>query len=478
MATIYLYVQGTEHIGILAEKEEVQEIQIVRPDSSSKVGNIYVAKVVNVETSLQAAFIEYGGGKLGFLPKKEVPEARQQPDRPLRSILTEGQRIIVQVTKDAYQQKGAKLTANITVPGTHIVYLPFGEYIAVSRKLADEHRNVLREKGKKWIENREGAIFRTSSQVTDITTLEAEWKQLRRKWEELYKASQTSSVPSPLYTENPLSKWIRKFQTNQLDAIYIDEVQAANRLKLELPSFASIIKWEKQFPISISLNPLYNRLSNPRVFTPHGVEIWIEQTEALTVIDVNSSTFTKGYSKEDTSFRTNQEAAREIAKQLRLRNISGIIMIDFLKMKAADQAKLLQMFQLELRKDGIRTELYGFTKLGLLEMTRKRESDSIPSILGGDIHSPRTFSMETYAYMMERELLVAKEEALVVDVHPTVLHVFKEKIMERIRGKISSAIYFRKNTQASGYDIIRSGSSQTINEFLASIPSDAIDKVF
>ncbi|UFT97915.1 ribonuclease E/G [Radiobacillus kanasensis] len=479
MASIYLYMQGTEQIGILAEKSDVQEVQIVRPEAVSRVGNIYLGKVVNIETSLQAAFVDFGGGKFGFLPKKEVPEARVDGDRPLESLLTEGQRIIVQVVKDAYQQKGAQLTANITVPGIHVVYLPFGNYVAVSRKLSEEQREAWKKEGNRWVTDCEGAIIRTSSQSADKASLQAEWQQLRHQWKNIEKTAQNGPVPSSLFMEFPLSKWIRKFRPNELESIFVNQVQAANQLKKELPSHEALIHWQKQLPLSVPLDHLLESILSPKVSTTEGVELWIEQTEALTVVDVNSSTFRKGWTKEDAVFLTNKVAAIEIAKQLRLRNISGIIMIDFIKMKStSNQQKLLHIFQTALKKDAIRTEVYGFTKLGLLEMTRKREAESLPSILGGTFRDFKTFSSETYAFLLERELLERKEEALIVDVHPQVLQFFKEKIMPNSVGQVHIAVFMKENENVNGFNIIRSGSQETINEYIAAIPSDAIDKVF
>ncbi|MBM7572035.1 Rne/Rng family ribonuclease [Aquibacillus albus] len=486
MVSIYIQSQTTERVAIIEEEKQIKELVIDRPGVRNQVGNIYFGKVNSIEKGLQAAFIDIGNEKLGFLQKKEIPSARDDSNPPIESLITEGQTIVVQIIKDAYGEKGPRLTANITIPGIDIIYLPFGNYVAASRKLSDDDRGRLSTYVSRIKILQEGAIIRTSAKNRPEKEVEQEFISLRTRWQELEKQNKSKKVPCCLLEDKTVpDRIVRKFPPSLIKTIYIDDLSLANYVRKTYPNVKEKVKWlndiEKQLPYSIYR--LMEEVVAPKVVTSKGVEIIIEQTEAMTIIDVNTATFAGRSNKEQTLAKANIHAAVEIAKQVRLRNLSGIIIIDFISMKMESHRKnIIATLKKAFANDPIRSEIYGFTKLGLLEMTRKRELDTLPNLLLDKDQSKQKFSRITEAYLLERELLSyrgSNVEAMLIEINPKLYQVFFQSIsIKNVKEKVGQEVYMVKAKGIESYRVKLAGSIALINEQVSRISSDAIDKVF
>lgn len=484
MREIYLQTLPSEKIGLVVEEGKIQEMMIERPEQKAETGNIYLGKIINIEKSLQAAFISYGGEKKGFLVKKELPQSRENPDKPIERLVTEGQPIIVQVIKEAYQQKGAFLTANVTLPGTHMVYLPYSGYIAVSKKLSMQKREMFQQTFSALVNGKEGAIIRTSADSSSLTEIETELQQLREVWLELERKAKHASPPSLLWQDNLIpDRLLQKYGALGIYNIYCDEPATAARLRQTIPDR---VEWKKdiesQLPITIS--QLMDQVRNPYVSIPGGAEIVVEQTEAMAVIDVNSKSQVNKISKNETALQVNKSAIPEIVRQIRLRNISGMIIIDFINMKSeADRKLILKSMSLELKKDNIRTEIFGFTALGLFELTRKREHSPISAIL---VDSKKDkipeMSRRTKAYQLERELITRlqhQSEALLVEINPAVYVIFKDILpASRLLEMKKQNVYSRITDETDSFIFRMEGTEQLVDEYISSKSSWQVDNLF
>lgn len=486
MVAIVIQTLTSENTGIVLEDGKVKELLINRPGNTYQVGNIYVGKVTKVEKGLQAAFVEIGDERLGFLQRKELPKARENTKLGIEGIITEGQSLIVQIQKSAYGNKGARLTANITIPGTDLVYLPFGNYVACSKKLDDERRTELKSLVDEIRLGEEGAIIRTSAKGKAPQVLEEEYNNLRQRWKSMEKRALKQSAPSSIYVDDTISdRLVRRFPPTELEAIYVDTSLVANRIHSNYPELNDVIFLEKNVESKLPkpISQIMMDAVSPRVHAAKGVALHIDQTEALTAIDVNSASFMGKGNKEQTVVQANCYAAVAVAQQVRLRNLSGIIIIDFIGMKTQSQKQqVLQALKQELAKDSVRTEVYGFTQLGLVEMTRKREAPSVGEILAGDQKEGHPkLSSETFAFLLERELIGyynSEIEALLIEVNPAVLDAFTHLVqVEKLRNYVSQEVYILKSSSVATYHIKLAGSKQLIVDQLSTISSDSIDKI-
>lgn len=487
MRKIYLEFLTSEKLGIVEEDGVTKEIVLDRPEQKSMVGNIYIGKVTNVAKSLQAAFVSYGEGKTGFLARKELPEARKHREKPIESLLTDGQEIIVQVTKEAYQEKGAVLTANITFPGIHLVYLPYGGYVAVSKKIDQAQSLEWKKKLSSRMQEEEGAIIRTSAAGISSTQLDQEFEQLRASWRELERKNNKTAALSLLFEDRLIpDRLLRKYAGQGIEAVVCDEPEAARSVRKNFPLLSDAVswksKWESELPEGI--NQLLEKSLNPYVQVPGGAEIIVEQTEAMAVIDVNSRFYLRKTTKHATSLQVNLAAVTVIAREIRRRNLSGMIVIDFITMQSDTERKqVLDAMKKELQQDPVRTETFGFTAMGLLEMTRKRELPSIYSTLSGEKTNKKPeLSSRTKAYQLERELFLRlrhDSEAILLDVHPEVYEAFRAVLpMSRLVEKMNQTVYSRVTGETDSYHFRLEGTSELVNAYIQSKSDEVIDKLF
>jgi ribonuclease G len=383
----------------VTEQGAVQELHIERDSSRGLVGNVYLGRVCRVLPGMQSAFVEIGLPRAAFLHVADIWAARSsnggtgEPPRPIEKILSEGQTLLVQVVKDPIGSKGARLSTQVSIAGRLLVYLPQDPHIGISQRIEDEiERENLREKVQALIPPGEtgGFIVRTVAETASEAELAADIEYLVTLWKQIRQAAQSAAAQELLYQDLSLaSRVLRDLVTDSTERIIVDSRETFARLQ----DFAS--RYTRQaLPILehyTGERPLFDlfavedeieRALARRVDLKSGGYVIIDQTEALTTIDVNTGGFVSGRSFDDTIFKTNLEAAQAIARQLRLRNLGGIIIVDFIDMDSADHRDaVLAEYRKTLARDRTRITVNGFSQLGLVEMTRKRTRESLAHVL-------------------------------------------------------------------------------------------------
>jgi ribonuclease G len=406
----------------ILESKQVTQLYFDRRSKKSLVGNIYAGKVKNVLPGLDAAFVDIGEDKNAFLYVNEVgfdAENYEEEAIPkkIQHILKPGQMILVQVTKDAMKTKGARITTFISIPGRYLVLAPFNKGLGVSKKLNFEEKNCLRGivEGLKG-NNDYGLIVRTAARGSDKEQLKKDLKQLQKKWAYIKKSTIFMKKPGLISSEYSLViKLMRDVFSEEFSAIYVDKKDFKRELERYLRSvglkFNNIIVHHGREDLfeSFNVNEVIDNVLENKVWLKSGGFIVFDHGEAMTTIDVNTGKYTSSKSSAHTILRTNLEAAEVIVSQLRLRDIGGIIVIDFIDMSDdKDRKKVHSKFMQCLESDRTKTEVLPFSKLGLLEMTRKNVSDGIlgtmckhcPNCMGsGFIKSEETIRLE-----MERKI--------------------------------------------------------------------------
>jgi len=403
----------------------VQELHIERTASRGLVGNVYLGRVVRVLPGMQSAFVDIGLERTAFLHVADIWGERHNGNgdgpRPIEKILSEGQNLIVQVLKDPIGTKGARLSTQISIAGRLLVYLPQEKHIGISQRIEGEtERELLREKLQQLVPADEagGFIVRTMAEKSSDEELASDIAYLRKMWAEAKNAAVSARPPALLYQDLTLGqRLLRDLATPETSRIFIDSRENFQKMT----AFA-----QEYMP---QLRPLLEHYTGERpLFDLHGVEdeiqkalarrvdlksggyLIIDQTEAMTTIDVNTGGFVGSRNFDDTIFKTNLEAAQTIARQLRLRNLGGIIILDFIDMESAEHKDaVLAELNKALARDHTRMSVNGFTALGLVEMTRKRTRESLAHVLcepcptcggRGEVKTARTV-----CYEVLRELL-------------------------------------------------------------------------
>jgi ribonuclease G len=428
----------------------VAELYLERRGNRSIVGNIYKGRVDNVLAGLEAAFVDIGLEKNGFLhvdeivlPGVEAPRRGRGGGRDGRNItdlLKPGQDIVVQVVKDPLKTKGARLSMDLTIAGRYMVYAPYGEGVGVSRRLDEKERERLRKEAAKLELKGAGAIIRTSAQGAKRADLERELVYLFKLGEVLQKRVAETQAPALVFQEADLSvRVVRDIFSADFERAVVDDPKQYQRLvsffSRTSPELVDQVDlWEEETPLLDAFgveNVLASTLSR-RVDLPSGGYLIIDYAEALTVIDVNSGSFIgrgKGARLEDTITKTNLEAADEVVRQLRLRDIGGIIVIDFIDMaRARNRDAVLKVLRKALDEDRTKTFVVEISPLGLVEMTRQNVTEGVREIMTrpcptcdgeGVIKSEETIAIEFERRMRD----LAKEttaEAILLQMNPRV----------------------------------------------------------
>lgn len=408
------------------EQGTLQEIHIERANQRGKVGNVYLGKVVRVLPGMQSAFVDIGLEKAAFIHIADLRENRIArnnglPQLQIEKILFEGQPIMVQVIKDAINNKGARLSNQISIAGRILVYMPLDNHIGVSQKIESEtDRDRLKEYVSSLIPKDEkgGYIIRTQAEMASEEEIKRDIDYLSLRWKKLQEAIQTQAAPCLIYQDLDLvERVMRDIVTPDTRSVSIDSRRAYQHLvdwaKVYTPEISDKIQhYNGNKPLfdTANIEDEINMALARRVNLKSGGYLMIDQTEALTSIDVNTGGFVGWRNFNDTIFKTNLEASIEIARQLRLRNLGGIIIIDFIDMDNPEhQEAVLSELKKALASDRTRTSLNGFSPLGLVEMTRKRTRDSLTTLLTescptcdsrGYVRTPKTI-----AYTIMREIL-------------------------------------------------------------------------
>ncbi len=481
----------------LMEDGKLTEIFIERDEISPKHGNIYKGKVMQVLPGIQASFIDIGWEKSAFLyagdfyeiegsdydffesdngEKEKEENARniklkKKPDKIKKNrknlqnidlLIKKNQEILVQIAKEPVKTKGARVTSRISLPGRFLVYMPTSSSIGISRKIkSDDEKKRLKNIVMRYRKEGTGFIIRTAAENASEIDIERDIKFLTNLWNDIYKEQLSAKAPKLIFKDIGLSlRVLRDFLNKKFDKIIIDDKDEYKKiidfLSIQSPEYIDIVELYKN-KNGVSLFDRYNiekeisKSLNKKVWLKSGGYIIIDHAEALTAIDVNTGKFVGKRNFDDTILKTNLEAAKEIAFQLRLRNIGGIIVIDFIDMnKEEDKDKVYRMLEESLKRDRTKTAINKITELGIVEMTRKRTGNGIVSTFleqcpmcegSGMIKSTQTVCFE----ILRAVSAFAKKtraKKITVTVHPNVMNKLyeNEKTLKALENKINKTI--------------------------------------
>jgi ribonuclease G len=370
----------------------VQELLIERASGRGLVGNLYMGRVARVLPGMQSAFIDIGLERAAFLHVADIWENRE-PGKPIEKILAEGTPLLVQVVKDPIGSKGARLSTQVSLAGRLLVYLPHDPHIGISQRIEDENgRAQLRDRLKELVpaEEKGGFIVRTLAEAAAEEELAADIAYLRQLWATIRERSLGARPPELLYQDLSLAQRVLRDMVSAATLrVLVDSRENHQKLvaftQRYMPQLASRLEHyagERPLFDLYSVEDEIEKALSRRVDLKSGGYLIIDQTEAMTTIDVNTGGYVGSRNFDDTIFKTNLEAAQAIARQLRLRNLGGIIVLDFIDMQSeSHRAAVLEEFKRALSRDRTRVTVNGFTGLGLVEMTRKRTRESLAHVL-------------------------------------------------------------------------------------------------
>lgn len=440
----------------LIENKRLAELLIERQESRSVVGNIYKGRVDSIVPGIQAAFIDIGFEKNGFLYVSDIAGAEGTGDfdfeegtikprgsrrgRPpsIESLLKKNQHIMVQVSKDMLGTKGVRLTNYVTLPGRYVVLMPTVKHLGVSRKIgSDKERDRLRKILQSVRPPGTGLILRTAGEGKKKTDFQDDVRYLSIVWNEIKEKMETAKSASLLHADlGPILRIVRDMFTSDVEKMTIDDEGEYKRIMDFLDTFAPNLKgrvkrYNQNRPIfdKFGIEKEIEKALNRKVYLKSGGYICIDQTEALIAIDVNTGRFTGTKQLEDTVLRVNLEAAEEIARQVRLRDLGGIIVIDFIDMAIEkNRRELIKHLQHCLKHDRAKTTISEISELGMIEMTRKRVKHNLVKALsqpcpycegGGMVRSVTTMTFDTLR-RLHSLFFASKEKRVILQVHPDV----------------------------------------------------------
>ncbi|MBI1799225.1 MAG: Rne/Rng family ribonuclease [Candidatus Eisenbacteria bacterium] len=448
----------------ILEDDELAELFVERAEQRRHVGDIYRGRVNAVLPGMQSAFVDLGLPKTGFLHASDLAESldafddisdldeagdksrrRRAPVLKIEDMLKKGQEVLVQITKESIGTKGPRVTAQISLPGRFCVLMPGVEHVGVSRRIEDraERQRIkaiitdVRPKGV-------GLIARTAGEGKGDADFDADVKHLHKLWQKIERKSGTVRAPALVHRELEMTaSLIRDLFTADVEEVYIDDKDSFSEIQSYLKAVSPelrdrVILYKGREPIfdAFAIEPQIEKTFERKVWLKKGGTICIDHAEALVAIDVNTGRFTGKKNQEETIFRTNLEAAREVPRQLRLRDIGGIIVVDFIDMEIeANKRAVLDELRAELRKDRARTKAFAVSDLGLIEMTRQRERSSLlhyytedcPHCDGlGKVPSPETMLVKLER-AMRRVAAMGTERRITVRVAPEVALFFVEQ---------------------------------------------------
>lgn len=384
-----LIVNQNKNVENIALVENGKLVEVYNSDDETKKrrleGNIYAGEVGDIISGMQAAFIDFGESRNGFIhfkdavPQLDTKQGMKLEEVDIKKVLKPKQKIMVQVKKDCDDKKGARLSTHICLAGKYMVLMPNTSIITISQKIEDEKiKNDLIKIIKDNIPENCGAIVRTSAQTTSSEKIIKEIEKLSKKWNNINKKFKTyKGKPTILYeSENIVEKIILDLGTKKLEKITTNSSAEYSKIKKMLDSENLDINLVQEKNSNLltkyELDSQIEKSTNRKIWLNCGGFITIDKTEALIAIDVNTGKFTGKKDLESTVFKVNKEATLEIAKQLRLRDIGGIIIIDYIDMKNKENKdKIEELLKEALKEDRAKTQVEGFTKLNLMEMTRK-----------------------------------------------------------------------------------------------------------
>jgi ribonuclease G len=497
--------RGETRVALLEKKNDakdyrVAELYLERRGQRSIVGNVYKGKVDNVLPGLEAAFVDIGLDKNGFLhvdeivlPGVETPRRGRGKEggKKITDLLKPGQEIIVQVVKDPLKTKGARLSMELTIAGRYMVYAPTGEGVGVSKRLDDRERERLRKEVKGLDMGGGGAIVRTAAQGAKHADFERELLYLHKLYEVLQKRADEAVAPAMVFQEADLSvRVVRDIFSADFDKAIIDDPQQHQRLTSfftrtgpELVPRLELYDGKTPLFEEHGVEEVIDGLMGRRVDLPSGGYLIIDYAEALTVIDVNSGSFIgrgKGARLEDTILRTNLEAAEAVVNELRLRDIGGIIVIDFIDMsRTRNRNEVLKVLRKSLEEDRTKTFTAEISKLGLVEMTRQNVTEGVREIMSrpcptcdgdGVIKSEETIAIEFERQMREVAASAdASVEAFLVQINPRVSAQFtaeNARVLHELEEETGKFFHFEgsEGLPLDHFDITMEGTRADVEE--------------
>jgi ribonuclease G len=452
-----IVINATQHESRIAVLDEGQvvELWVERWRHRTLVGNIYKGRVTKVLPGMQSAFVDIGIERDAFLYVSDVIEdiaeyeaesedlqleepVAPRPEASIADLLREGQEIVVQVAKDSIAGKGARITTHVTLPGRFLVYMPTVSHIGVSRRIEDdEERTRLKEVLERIRSAPGGFIVRTAGEGREEEEFAADMKYLTDLWDQIRRRAEKASPPTAIHHDLDLVlRTIRDVLSPEFKTVWVDSVDQYQRIVEFLdqiqPNLVSRVRlYRRDEPIfdEFGIEPEIERAMKSKVWLKSGGYIVINQTEALVAIDVNTGKYVGKKNLEETVFRTNMEAIREIVRQVRLRDLGGIIVLDFIDMEDPDnRARVFEALENEIRKDRSKTKILQISEFGLIEMTRKRVRQSLERSLtqacpycggSGRIKSNTTVILEIWRQLNKLVDLHEGQE-LIVRVNPEI----------------------------------------------------------
>lgn len=436
MKTIYVNVMPEETRMAVVEDGRLTALELERPEHAHLVGNIYKGQVQNVLKGMQAAFVDIGQPKNAFLYVGNGKIASTARANSPRENITVGQHVIVQIIKDEVGTKGPRATMHLSVPGRHVVLMPNSAYIGTSHRIeAEQERKRLHRIVREALPDNMGAIIRTAAQGQPAEKITRDIRYLVKIWEEILAKFKLSSSSTVLYRDADLViRIVRDYLTEDVDKMVIDNPRMYKRvcdlLKTTEPESIQRIELYdgKNLFRAMGITDAMEQLSGRTVALKSGGFLVIDKTEAMTVIDVNTGSFVGDMNLSDTVYKLNIEAADEIMRQLRLRDIGGIILVDFIDMETSEQNEaLLERMRQQALEDRSKTNIVDITSLGLVEITRRKARKNLESLLycqcpvcegTGRVLSPETLAVKVCRNIRRIEARSHAADGYLLQLHP------------------------------------------------------------
>jgi ribonuclease G len=412
----------------LIENGVLQEVHIEREAKRGLVGNVYLGKVIRVLPGMQAAFVDINLDKAAFLHASDInsklllntnDSSNNEKTADIQTLVHEGQYLMVQVVKDPLGTKGARLTTDITIPSRHLVLMPNANHAGISQRIEDiKERERLKKIVNPYCDDSHGFIVRTAAEGVGEDELRHDAEFLRRVWQKVSERKQRKQIKAPIYQDLSLAfRVLRDFVGIDLERIRVDSkltfdqlLEFTNEFVPELTPVLEYYPGERPIFDIFDVEAEIQRALHRKITLKSGGYLIIDQTEAMTTVDINTGAFVGHRNLDETIFNTNIEATQAVARQLRLRNLGGIIIIDFIDMTNEDhKRRVLHSLETALAKDNVKFNIHGFSPLGLVEMTRKRTRESLEHILCGECPtcSGRGYlkTVETVCFELLREIV-------------------------------------------------------------------------
>lgn len=472
------------------DHHKIEQLVIEQPKQQSCVGNIYYGIVRDIIPGMNAAFIDIGMAKKGFLHRNKLPSFHQlkqtgkaNQQLPISRLIHQGQKLLVQVEKDATGTKGPRLTGILEFEGEFLIYLPEGRYVAVSKKLAEETRMSWRTFGSKIKEEQEGLIFRTACATIGTEVVREEIKRLRKTYSELIQRANQCKQPTLLHEKDTFfHRLLEEINLIGSGEVIVDDLAMKKQLnriyRKDSPITITNVSYQDHQAAYDQIDHEIEKALKHIVWLDNGAYLVIDETEALTIIDVNTGKFLGKSDLQQTVLTTNELAVKAIAREVRIRDLSGMILVDLIDMKSdKDRLSVLKLAHEQFANDSKRTNVVGFTSLGILQLTRKKTNVSLSESLTEKCPtcqgSGRVLSAYTVAFQLERQLWAYRSidhDAVLIEATNDVRTIFagkNDEHLQRLEKALQITIYLKVvEKEKPSYAIRQFGTNKEIADKL------------